>query len=652
MPISRSPFVGPATYAKVAGLGIAAAIALSPVVLPRMALADEITVADDVPVVEAAALEVETAGVDQDTGVFAAGSVTSLNGAEVLTADPDVNSADTTITTTGAEDLAVSVDGTSSDAPNEAAPSESSPVETAEPAKETAASDGAAGLEESETADVAIDNAQQETATTQNIEPRDNTQTASSSGDSSDQTVTTSALVTQAAGSTSTTASSASSTAINVFRMYNPNSGEHFYTSSEYEALSLFGIGWRWEGVSYKADSKTGSAVYRLYNPNAGNHFYTTDKAESDYVARAGWNYEGIAWYASGSTALYRLYNPNDGTHVYTSSAAERDNVIKAGWNYEGTSWSVMDGYIPLANVANHMVWSSAYGSYERYWIASNAAFATNRLVQASENQLGYAVYATSTGALARNAHLVVSQVVYDAANDGRLTIATSLRGIDIASYQASMNTANVDADFVIVKATQGTSYTNPYLTAQANGAYNSGKLLGLYHYASTNYGGGDPTAEAEYFISKAAPYLGRAVLVLDWEGTSNSNFGSNDATYIKTFLDRVYERTGIKGLVYMSRSVTNSHDFSSVSNAGYGLWVAQYLYYDGSSQYPAYTSTPKTNKNPAMTTWTSGMTGSWSSPTIYQYSSEGHVSGYSDEVDLNVFYSDSGAWTKLASRA
>lgn len=445
-------------------------------------------------------------------------------------------------------------------------------------------------------------------------------------------------------------AAGTSSHAINVFRMYNPNSGEHFYTSSEDEALHLFNVGWRWESVSYEADSQRGTAVYRLYNPNAGNHFYTTSKAESDRVTAAGWNYEGVAWYAVGNTLLYRLYNPNDGTHVYTASASERDDVRRAGWSYEGTAWSVLNGYLPLANIASHMVYSSAYGGYERYWIASDAQIARNRFVRASENQLGYDVYATASGALARNRHIALSQVVYDAADDGRITIATNLRGIDIASYQAGMNTADVDADFVIVKATQGTNYTNPYMRAQADNAYNSGKLLGFYHYASTNCGGGNPIAEADYFVQQVGSYAGRALLVLDWEGIQNGNFGRNDAWYVKTFLDRVYQRTGVRGVVYMSRSATSSADYSSVANAGYGLWVAQYLYYDGRNQYPGYVTTPMTMHS--STAWSRGMTGAWSSPAIYQYTSEGHVSGYSGELDLNVFYQDSGAWTRMASRA
>lgn len=37
------------------------------------------------------------------------------------------------------------------------------------------------------------------------------------------------------------------------------------------------------------------------------------------------------------------------------------------------------------------------------------------------------------------------------------------LHGIDIASWQAGINIAATDADFVIIKVTGGCGYENPY---------------------------------------------------------------------------------------------------------------------------------------------------------------------------------------------
>ena len=60
-----------------------------------------------------------------------------------------------------------------------------------------------------------------------------------------------------------------------------------------------------------------------------------------------------------------------------------------------------------------------------------------------------------------------------------------SLNGIDAASYQAGLNPAKVPCDFVIVKATQGTSYINPDFRRMAEAVLKAGKLLGIYHYAA-----------------------------------------------------------------------------------------------------------------------------------------------------------------------
>ncbi|PCS09570.1 hypothetical protein [Lactococcus lactis] len=100
--------------------------------------------------------------------------------------------------------------------------------------------------------------------------------------------------------------------------------------------------GWNYEGVAenYPIKKAYNQAVYRIYNPNAGDHFYNENKAEVAHLVSLGWRAEGIAFYSSTSTQtpIYRLYNPNAtvGTHFYTQSSTERDSLVRAGWNYEG----------------------------------------------------------------------------------------------------------------------------------------------------------------------------------------------------------------------------------------------------------------------------------------------------------------------------
>jgi hypothetical protein len=128
-----------------------------------------------------------------------------------------------------------------------------------------------------------------------------------------------------------------------VQRLYNPNSGEHFYTLSIAEKNNLVKAGWKYEGVGWYTLG-SGDPVYRMYNKNAGDHHYTTSKAEKNALVKAGWKYEGISWYSpkKNRVPLYRLYNPNckaAGSHHYTTSKAEKNNLVKAGWKYEGIGW-------------------------------------------------------------------------------------------------------------------------------------------------------------------------------------------------------------------------------------------------------------------------------------------------------------------------
>lgn len=127
-----------------------------------------------------------------------------------------------------------------------------------------------------------------------------------------------------------------------MYRLYNPNSGEHFYTLSIVERDYLVSVGWNDEGVGWKAPAK-GDAVYRLYNPNAGEHHYTLSTVERNSLIAAGWNDEGIGWYSDTAYGmpLYRVYNPNEyaNNHHYTMDADERDFLLNEGWNNEGISW-------------------------------------------------------------------------------------------------------------------------------------------------------------------------------------------------------------------------------------------------------------------------------------------------------------------------
>ncbi|WP_321973660.1 glycoside hydrolase family 2 TIM barrel-domain containing protein [Paratractidigestivibacter sp.] len=134
-------------------------------------------------------------------------------------------------------------------------------------------------------------------------------------------------------------------------RLYNPYTGEHFYTSDADEVENCVAAGWNNEGVGWTAPlgSYAGATpVYRLYNSyvEGGDHMFTASEDEKESLIAAGWTYEGIGWYsapADGSTyvEVLRAYNPYaaTGTHHYTTNEAEIDTLTDAGWNAEGVAW-------------------------------------------------------------------------------------------------------------------------------------------------------------------------------------------------------------------------------------------------------------------------------------------------------------------------
>ncbi|MFC4651738.1 hypothetical protein ACFO26_02315 [Lactococcus nasutitermitis] len=132
----------------------------------------------------------------------------------------------------------------------------------------------------------------------------------------------------------------------NVYRLYNPNTGEHFYTTSTAEKNADVKAGWNNEGIGWIAPSSSKSPVYRVYNPNAkgGDHYYTKNKGEASALVKLGWkwdNNEKPVFYSGYNTAIYVAYNPNalSGAHNYTASLGEENNLIKLGWKYKAIAW-------------------------------------------------------------------------------------------------------------------------------------------------------------------------------------------------------------------------------------------------------------------------------------------------------------------------
>lgn len=198
-----------------------------------------------------------------------------------------------------------------------------------------------------------------------------------------------------------------------------------------------------------------------------------------------------------------------------------------------------------------------------------------------------------------------------------------AMNGIDISNWQKGIDLAAVPCDFVIAKATQGIDYTSPDCVRQVEQAMSLGKKVGVYHYI----GGQGAVAEMDFFINSIKNWVGKAMIVLDWEQGENGAWGN--LGYLEQCIARVKERTGIPPVVYASASVF-PWDLCKKHNCG--TWVAQYA----NNNATGYQDAP----------WNEGKYGCM----MRQYSSHGRLPGYGGNLDLNKFYGDSGAWDKYAN--
>lgn len=188
---------------------------------------------------------------------------------------------------------------------------------------------------------------------------------------------------------------------------------------------------------------------------------------------------------------------------------------------------------------------------------------------------------------------------------------------VDVYSGSPRSYATQSGVDVIMVKATQGTSYVNPYCDKDYQAARKAGKLLGIYHYCS----GGNPEAEAKYFYKNTKNYIGEAVPAVDWESNQNASWGNKN--YIRRFVDEFHKLSGVWCLIYVQASSINQ-----VANCAKdcGLWVASY---PSMSWYSWTVPNMKVNTYP------------WSTYTIWQFTG--------DNMDRNLVNTTKEGWKKLA---
>lgn len=100
----------------------------------------------------------------------------------------------------------------------------------------------------------------------------------------------------------------------------------------------------RWKDATISSGNPNSLlSLHRLYNPNSGEHFYTCEQDEKDHLVSLDWKDEDAAWKVpkTSDQPVYRLYNPNNGDHHFTTSEDEKESLVKVGWKDEGIGFYV-----------------------------------------------------------------------------------------------------------------------------------------------------------------------------------------------------------------------------------------------------------------------------------------------------------------------
>lgn len=195
-------------------------------------------------------------------------------------------------------------------------------------------------------------------------------------------------------------------------------------------------------------------------------------------------------------------------------------------------------------------------------------------------------------------------------------------KGHDVSSHQKRVDWPAARAKgarFVYVKATESTTYRNPYFTRQYSGARAAGLLRGAYHFARPDRSSG--AKQAAYFLRHGGDWRADGWTLppaLDIEynpyDARHKCYGVGKARmvrWIRSFSDEVKRETGRRPVIYTTTQWWKACTGDSRAFSGnHALWIARH-------------GTSRPGKLP----------GGWRYWTIWQYDAKGRLPG-----DQNLF--------------
>ena len=192
-----------------------------------------------------------------------------------------------------------------------------------------------------------------------------------------------------------------------------------------------------------------------------------------------------------------------------------------------------------------------------------------------------------------------------------------SYRGIDVSNWSGSIDweeVANSGVEVVIIQASEGTFYRDPYLHEYYDGAKANGLKVGFYHFFNP---GSSPTPQeqARYFVDTIRGLDSDLKLILDFEQIGGLDNYELTLQAIE-FLEEVKSYSGLDTAIYTYTYFAQHYLYEGLGLSDYPLWIAQ-LSEGGPSPNPI-----------------------WGDRYVaWQYSDTGRVRGINVSTDLDLIY-------------
>lgn len=175
---------------------------------------------------------------------------------------------------------------------------------------------------------------------------------------------------------------------------------------------------------------------------------------------------------------------------------------------------------------------------------------------------------------------LFLTLIASKALSQNTKTAAPVISGIDISHYQGDeidyLNKKGNQLTFIICKATEGVTVTDPDFSTNWKMISENGFVRGAYHFYHC---ADDPTQQADYFLA-ALGTLSKTDFppIVDFEENSidKSCSASDIQKNLLQFLKILEQKSGRKPILYTDTNIGNSQITNSAF-AGYRLWIADY---------------------------------------------------------------------------